>query len=287
MHDVLDAQYVYKNERDESYLRHVIHPLESLLLHMKRIVVKDSAVNAICYGAKLMIPGLLRFDAGIEVGEEIVLITTKGECIALAIAQMTAPTMLTCEHGVVAKIKRVVMDRDTYPRKWGLGPHAQEKKKMILAGQLDQHGRINEKTPAAWAQGHVDLTGNLGVIAATVTKPAAAPAAAAAEEPAVEKEEKKKKKKKHDAAAADAEEAAPAAADDEAEERPRKRKRSELLASAPPAEIDADAEAEPGIKHAKFRGEDDEAQRMRELLAAEVGDTPRKHKKHRHSQTPE
>jgi predicted ribosome-associated RNA-binding protein Tma20 len=43
----------------ESYLRHVIKPLELILINYKRIVVKDSAVNAICYGAKLMIPGLL------------------------------------------------------------------------------------------------------------------------------------------------------------------------------------------------------------------------------------
>ncbi len=43
----------------ESYLRHVIRPMEYLLTNYKRIVVKDSAVNAICYGAKLMIPGLL------------------------------------------------------------------------------------------------------------------------------------------------------------------------------------------------------------------------------------
>lgn len=45
----------------ESYLRRVIRPLESLLTGYKRIVVKDSAVNAVCYGAKLMIPGLLRY----------------------------------------------------------------------------------------------------------------------------------------------------------------------------------------------------------------------------------
>lgn len=38
-----------------------------LLVSFKRLVVKDSAVNAICYGAKLMIPGLLRFDSGVEV----------------------------------------------------------------------------------------------------------------------------------------------------------------------------------------------------------------------------
>lgn len=44
----------------------------------KRIVVKDSAVNAVCYGAKLMIPGLLRYEADISLHEEVVLMTTKG-----------------------------------------------------------------------------------------------------------------------------------------------------------------------------------------------------------------
>ena len=44
----------------------------------KRIVVKDSAVNAVCYGAKLMIPGLLRYEADIALNEELVLMTTKG-----------------------------------------------------------------------------------------------------------------------------------------------------------------------------------------------------------------
>jgi H/ACA ribonucleoprotein complex subunit 4 len=60
MHDLLDAQWVLDNLRDESYLRRVVMPLERLLTSFKRLVVKDSAVNAICYGAKLMIPGLLR-----------------------------------------------------------------------------------------------------------------------------------------------------------------------------------------------------------------------------------
>ena len=62
----------------ESYLRRVIRPLESLLVGYKRIVVKDSAVNAVCYGAKLMIPGLLRYEADIALHEEVVLMTTKG-----------------------------------------------------------------------------------------------------------------------------------------------------------------------------------------------------------------
>jgi predicted ribosome-associated RNA-binding protein Tma20 len=66
----------------ESYLRRVIRPLECLMVGYKRIVVKDSAVNAVCYGAKLMIPGLLRYEADISVHEEVVLMTTKGTHLA-------------------------------------------------------------------------------------------------------------------------------------------------------------------------------------------------------------
>jgi len=150
MHDIRDAQYVYETQKDESYLRYAIKPLEFLLTNYKRIVVKDSCVNAICYGAKFMIPGLLRHEEGIEVGDEIVLMTTKGEAIALAIAQMTTSVMQMCDHGVVAKIKRVVMERDTYPRKWGLGPKAKAKKALINDGKLDKYGRPNENTPQRW-----------------------------------------------------------------------------------------------------------------------------------------
>jgi H/ACA ribonucleoprotein complex subunit 4 len=138
LHDVMDAQWTQDNTRDETYLRTVIKPLESLLTTYKRIVVKDSSVNAITYGAKVMIPGLLRFEAGIEV----VIITTKGEAVALAIAMMSTVELSSCDHGVVAKIKRVIMERDLYPKRWGLGPVAQEKKKMKADGKLDVSFRL-------------------------------------------------------------------------------------------------------------------------------------------------
>ncbi|KAJ7392625.1 H/ACA ribonucleoprotein complex subunit dkc1 [Desmophyllum pertusum] len=158
MHDVLDAQWMYDNSKDESYLRRCIKPLEALLTSHKRLVVKDSAVNAICYGAKLMIPGLLRYESGIEMNEEIVIMTTKGEAIALGIALMTTAVMAACDHGIVAKIKRVIMERDTYPRKWGLGPKALKKKQLIASGKLDKHGKPNDSTPKDWIEGHPDLS---------------------------------------------------------------------------------------------------------------------------------
>merc|ERR1712139_244157 len=102
--------------------------------------------NAICYGAKFMIPGLLRFADGIEVNDEVVMITTKGEAIAIGIAQMTTSVMATVDHGVVAKIKRVIMERDTYPRRWGLGPIAQKRKKLVYVRNSDKYGQSNNIT---------------------------------------------------------------------------------------------------------------------------------------------
>lgn len=183
----------------ESLLRHVVRPLESLLLNYKRVVVKDSAVNAICYGAKVMIPGLSRYESGIEVGDEIVIMSTKGEAVAIGVAQMSTAVMATIDHGIVANIKRVIMERDTYPRKWGLGVHAQAKKKMIADGKLDKYGKPNEATPENWKKSYVDYSlesTSVAAIAAPVAneKKRSEPEESEDDEP--EKEEAKKSKKK-------------------------------------------------------------------------------------------
>ncbi|KAL4243243.1 H/ACA ribonucleoprotein complex subunit cbf5 [Abortiporus biennis] len=199
MHDVLDAQWVYDNTRDETYLRRVIRPLEALLVGYKRIVVKDSAVNAVCYGAKLMIPGLLRYEADIALNEEVVLMTTKGEAIALAIAQMSTVELATCDHGVVAKVKRCIMERDTYPRRWGLGPKALEKKKMVKEGKLGKYGEKIDATPAEWSRDYVDYSREeptAGPSTTSAPAPVSAEPAASKEESSPKKDKKEKEKEK-------------------------------------------------------------------------------------------
>jgi H/ACA ribonucleoprotein complex subunit 4 len=204
----MDAMWVNDNLKQEDYLRRVIMPLEVLLTNYKRVVVKDSAVNAICYGAKLMIPGLLRYASGIEVGEEVVLMTTKGEAIAVGVAQMNTAVMATCDHGCVAKIKRVVMERDTYPRRWGLGPTATAKKKLIAEGKLDKFGKPNEKTPSEYLRSVPDAAGGSTANGGEAKRERSPTAAAedaekkkskgekSAKKEKKEKKEKKKKKKK-------------------------------------------------------------------------------------------
>ncbi|WFD31259.1 centromere/microtubule-binding protein cbf5 [Malassezia sp. CBS 17886] len=262
MHDVLDAQWLYDNLRDETYLRRAIRPLETLLLGYKRIVVKDSAVNAVCYGAKLMIPGLLRFEASIELNEEVVLITTKGEAIAIGIAQMSTVGLSTCDHGVVAKVKRCIMERDTYPRRWGLGPRALEKKKLVKEGKLDKYGHdIAGVTPESWAKGYVDYSKSEedGMESAHASAPSAAASASASaavssagdededEETGKSKSKDTKKKRK-----ADAEEAA---SDDEADEERKRRKKEKKEAKKAKEAADDDASEKKEKKKSKKKSE--------------------------------
>ncbi|KAK0208358.1 putative rRNA pseudouridine synthase [Desarmillaria ectypa] len=244
MHDVLDAQWMYDNTRDESYLRRVIRPLECLMVGYKRIVVKDSAVNAVCYGAKLMIPGLLRYEADISLNEEVVLMTTKGEAIALGIAQMSTVELATCDHGVVAKVKRCIMERDTYPRRWGLGPVALKKKKMVKDGTLGKHGeKLEGVTPTDWTKDYVDYTRD--------EKPQAGPstvstALAPESEDIVKtepKEKEKKRKRKSEVPPPD-EEVKVVDEDAERAERKRRKKEKKAAKEAEGAEEDEDARRE-------------------------------------------
>lgn len=75
---------------------------------------------------------------------------------------MTSATMAACDHGTAAKIKRVIMERDAYPRKWGLGPKSSTKKRMIVEGKLDKYGKPNENTPADWLENYTYYSASSG-----------------------------------------------------------------------------------------------------------------------------
>lgn len=131
--------------------------------------------------------------------------TTKGEAIALGIAQMSTVEMSTCDHGVVAKVKRCIMERDLYPRRWGLGPVALEKKKLKADGKLDKFGRPNDATPAKWTSEYKDFGAPAGDASAAAEAAAPPTPQKAAEDvqmegttESAEDDSKDKKRKKHD-----------------------------------------------------------------------------------------
>lgn len=92
-------------------------PLEALK-HLKRIVVRETAVSAICHGANLAKPGVLDFDKDIKKGELVVLVTPRNELIGLAEALKEGGEILSSRSGLVADTVCVVMEKDRYPKTW-------------------------------------------------------------------------------------------------------------------------------------------------------------------------
>ena len=57
--------------------------MENALALLPKIVVRDSAVDALCHGANLTAPGVLSVDSGMTKGSVTAIFTLKGEAIAL------------------------------------------------------------------------------------------------------------------------------------------------------------------------------------------------------------
>ncbi len=118
LQDLSDAYYFYKEYGDEKLLKQYLLPVERAVEHLKKIIVKDSAVAAIVYGANLTAPGVYAVEEGIKPGELIALMTKKGELIALAHATRSSEEIIEMEKGIVADTFRVIMEKGIYPPMW-------------------------------------------------------------------------------------------------------------------------------------------------------------------------
>lgn len=103
---------------NEAPLRSLIQPMEVAVRTIPQIIIRDSAVDAICHGAELALPGIVKLDSAIERNTPVALFTLKGEAVALGRALMASREMLDQERGVAVKTERVLMERGTYPQLW-------------------------------------------------------------------------------------------------------------------------------------------------------------------------
>ncbi len=126
LHDVAYLFGEYEAKKDPSYLCQFIEPMEVALMQIPKIIVRDSAVDALCHGANLTAPGVLQVDSGIVKGSVVSVFTLKGEAIALAKALVSTQDILDLNHGAVASLARVLMPRGTYPKVWKSGGNDQK-----------------------------------------------------------------------------------------------------------------------------------------------------------------
>jgi len=118
LYDLKDAYQFWKENEMEGPIRNVIRPVETVTDHLPKIVARDTAVDAICHGADLAIPGVSKIHPGIQRGTPIAVVTLKNELVALGEALMSTEEIMAEDKGITAKTKRVVLEAGTYPSTW-------------------------------------------------------------------------------------------------------------------------------------------------------------------------
>jgi len=122
MHYLVDAYAIWKEKDDDSKLQRILMPIEYALGEIKSVVIRDSAVDALCHGAQLAIPGILEISHGLRRGDLVGVYTQKGEVVALAEAIMSEDEIVENTKGFAFKIKRIIMAPNTYPKRWRSKP---------------------------------------------------------------------------------------------------------------------------------------------------------------------
>lgn len=118
LHELHEAFAVYKESGNEAQIRRVVVPIETAVTFLKEIKITDSAVDSVCHGAQLAVPGVCAFSNGIVKGEPLRMLTLKGELVAIAEANMTSEDLTRETKGIASITRRVVMDPGTYPKMW-------------------------------------------------------------------------------------------------------------------------------------------------------------------------
>jgi len=121
LHDVAYLFGEWEKTKDEKLLHKFIEPMETALGILPKIFVRDSAVDALCHGANLTVPGVVKVESGIVKGSLVAIFSLKGEAVALGRALVSTQEMVDLNHGAVAGLERVLMERGTYPKVWKTG----------------------------------------------------------------------------------------------------------------------------------------------------------------------
>jgi len=126
LHELANAFSVWEEKKDESKLKKIIKPIEYAFSEIKSVIIRDSAVDAMCHGAQLAIPGILKISPNLKKGDIVGIYTQKGEIVALAESTMSEEEIRDATKGYAFETKRIIMAINTYPRKWRTKPRPKE-----------------------------------------------------------------------------------------------------------------------------------------------------------------
>jgi len=118
LHELANAYSFWIEKKDDSKLKELIMPIEHAFSEIKSVIIRDSAVDALCHGAQLAIPGVLEVSTDLKVDDLVAIYTQKGEIVALAKTVLSLEDIKENTKGYAFETKRIIMSPSTYPKQW-------------------------------------------------------------------------------------------------------------------------------------------------------------------------
>ncbi len=115
LQDLEDAVYYHDKEGDDRLLSYVLQNIEDAIDFLPKVFLSDSAVDPVCRGSPLAVPGIVRTNR-FETGDTVFMSSLKGELIAIGVASMSSTDVVNGKKGIAVKTDSVIMKTDTYPR---------------------------------------------------------------------------------------------------------------------------------------------------------------------------
>jgi len=128
LHDIKDAYVFWQQNGREDWLRSMIMPMEVLVEPLPKVVVKATAVDAVCHGADLNIQGIHMLDEDIRKNALVAMMTARGELIAIGKMAMSTSKIMATSQGKAVDTERVFMDEGHYPKMWKYSTDLEELK---------------------------------------------------------------------------------------------------------------------------------------------------------------
>ena len=122
LHELANAFAIWEETKDDRKLMKMIKPVEYAFSELRSVIIRDSAVDAMCHGAQLAIPGILKISPNLKKGDIVGIYTQKGEAVALAESTMSEEEIRDATKGYAFETRRIIMAPNTYPKKWRTKP---------------------------------------------------------------------------------------------------------------------------------------------------------------------
>jgi len=114
MEKLAQAYNSWRAQADEQLIRQVIQPIENAVRHLPKIWIDDLAVEPVCHGCNLFLPGISKLHSDIQAADLVAVMTLKDELVAIGQAMLTSKEIAAQEKGVAVNVHKVFMREGTY-----------------------------------------------------------------------------------------------------------------------------------------------------------------------------